>query len=94
MVKPPKIRSAEFKLKIVLETFKNEKTIVQLASEHQLHPKQIQRWRNQLLEEAENIFLHKMSQKKIDPDKTKLINTIDQLTRELDFLKKKLKMKA
>lgn len=91
MSKSPKQRTPEFKLKLVLESLKGEKTITQLASEHHMHPKQIQRWRNQLLEEGENIFIHKQAQKQTDPDKEKLLCIIDQLTVELEFLKKKLK---
>ena len=91
MSKPPKQRPAAFKLKLVLEALKGEKTIAQLATEHQMHPKQIQRWRDQLLEEGENIFLNKGIQKQSDPDKDKLLHIIDQLTLELEFVRKKLK---
>ena len=91
MSKVPRKITPEFKLKLVLEVLKGEKTIVQLASEYGLHPKQIQRWRNQLLEEGENIFIHKSIQKKLDPDREKLLHIIDQLTLELEFLKKKLR---
>lgn len=91
MSKPPKKRSPEFKLKLVLEVIKGKKTIAQLASENEMHPKQIQRWRNQLLEEGETIFTDKTTKKQSDPDKEKLLCVIEQLTLELDFLKKKLK---
>lgn len=91
MTKVPKKRSPEFKLKLVLEALKGDKTIAQLAVEHQMHPKQIQRWRDKFLEEGEDIFIHKTTQKKLDPDKEKLLNIIEQLTLELEFLKKKLK---
>ena len=91
MSKVPKKRSAEFKFNLVLEAIKGEKTITQLASENEMHPKQIQRWRDQLLEEGEIIFTHKTAQKQADPDKERLLSIIDQLTLELDFLKKKLK---
>jgi len=91
MSKVPKQRSSEFKLKLVLEALKGEKTIAQLASENEMHPKQIQRWKTLLLEEGENIFTHKTIQKQSDPDKEKLLNIIDQLSLELEFLKKKLK---
>lgn len=91
MTKPPKKRSPGFKLNLVLEAIKGEKTIAQLASENEMHPKQIQRWRDQLLEEGEAIYTHKTTQKKSDPDKEKLLCVIEQLTLELDFLKKKLK---
>jgi hypothetical protein len=56
-----------------------------------MHPKQIQRWRDQLLMEGENIFIHKTTQRQSDPDKEKLLHIVDQLTLELDFLKKKLR---
>jgi transposase-like protein len=91
MSKIPKKRTPEFKFKLALDAIKGEKSIVQLASENEMHPKQIQRWRDQLLEEAKNIFVHKTVQKQKDPDKEKLLHIIDQLTLELDFLKKKLK---
>jgi len=91
MPKPPKKRSSEFKLKLVLEAIKGEKTIAQLASENEMHPKQIQRWRDQLFEEGEAIFTNKTTQKQSDPDKEKLLCVIEQLTLELEFLKKKLK---
>lgn len=91
MSKVPQRKTPEFKLKIVLEVLKGEKTIVQIASEYGVHPKQIQRWRNQLLDEAENLFIHKSILKRTDPDKEKLLNVIDQLTLELEFLKKKLR---
>lgn len=91
MSKVPKKRPPEFKLKLALEALKGERTLIQLASEHGIHPKQIRRWRDQLLEDAEEIFIHKSTQKRADPDKEKLLHVIDQLKLELDFIKKKLK---
>lgn len=91
MSKAPQRKTSEFKLKLALESLKGDKTIIQLASEYGIHPKQIQRWRSQLLEEGEEIFIHKSTQKKADPDKEKLLHIIDQLTLELEFLKKKLR---
>ena len=91
MPKPPKHHTPEFKLKLVLEALKGEKTITQIASENHIHPKQIHRWRNLLLEEGEGLFVHKQIQKQSDPDKDKLLSIIEQLTVELEFLKKKLK---
>lgn len=91
MPKSPQKRSSEFKFKLVLEVLRNEKSIAQIASENSLHPKQIQRWRDQLLSEGESVFAHKSSLKREDPDKEKLLLAIDQLNLELDFIKKKLK---
>lgn len=91
MSKPPQRKSPEFKLRIALEALKGDRAITELASEHGIHPKQIMRWRDQLLEEGEDIFIHKATQKKSDPDREKLLHIIEQLSLELDFLKKKLR---
>lgn len=90
MSKPQKKWSPDFKLKLVLESLKGDKTLAQLASEHGLHPEQILRWREKLLSEAENIFMDQRSSQS-DPDKEKLLHVIEQLTLELEFIKKKLK---
>lgn len=91
MSKAPKQRTPEFKLKIALEALKGDKPLTQIASENGLHPRQIQRWRNQLIEEGVNIFVNKNTLKSEDPDKEKLLHIINQLSMELEFLKKKLK---
>lgn len=90
MSKSPQKWSPEAKLKIAIESIKGDKSIAEIASETGLHPKQIRRWRDQLLEEGRDIFIHKATQKKADPDKEKLLTIIEQLNLELDFLKKKL----
>jgi transposase-like protein len=91
MSKPPRKTTSEFKFKLAIEALKGERAVTQIASEHGIHPKQIIRWRDQLLAEGEEIFIHKATQKKADPDKEKLIHVIDQLNLELDFIKKKLR---
>lgn len=90
MSKPPKKFTPDFKLQMVLEYIKAEKTLAQLASDNELHSRQILRWRDKLIEEAHHIFADKRMVKS-DPDKEKLLHVIDQLELELEFLKKKLK---
>lgn len=93
MSQPPQQRTPEFKLKIALEALKGDQAITALASQYGLHPKQIRRWRDQLLLEGKEIFIHKNIQKSraSDPDKKDLLHIIDKLTLELEFLKKKLR---
>ena len=91
MSKPPQKRPAKLKMKIAVESLKGDQSISQIASEYGIHPKQVRRWRDQLLSEGEDIFVHKTLQKSADPDKEKLLHVIEQLSLELDFLKKKLK---
>lgn len=80
-----------FKLKVVLETYKNEKTLAQIASEYQVHSTQIHIWRNQFKAEGPSIF-----QKTKDHEKAELKELVDELYKqigqqkvELDWLKKK-----
>ncbi len=80
-----------FKLKVVLETYKNEKTLAQIASEYQVHATQIHIWKNQFKMEGPSIF-----QKAKDREKTELKDLIDELYRQIgqlkverDWLKKK-----
>jgi putative transposase len=48
--------SAKQKAQIVLEVLKEEKTIVQIASEYQVHPNQLHRWKKQALDNFAGLF--------------------------------------
>jgi transposase-like protein len=83
-----------FKLKVALETYKNEKTLAQIASEYQVHSTQIHLWRNQLKQEGPAIF-----QRTKDREKEELKTLTDELYRQIgqlkverDWLKKKSEM--
>lgn len=80
-----------FKLKVILETYKNEKTLAQIASEYQVHTTQIHFWKNQFKAEGPAIF-----QKSKDQEKIELKGLVDELYRQIgqlkverDWLKKK-----
>lgn len=92
MTKTRQNRSPKFKLDVAIEALKDEKDITEIGSKYGLHPKQVRRWRDQLLAEGEELFVHKATKKKRDedPDKKELRRIIDQLSSELDYLKKKL----
>ncbi|MEO1927729.1 MAG: transposase, partial [Nautiliaceae bacterium] len=45
--------SAEFKVKLVLEVLKNEKSLNQIAQENNVLPKNLMNWKKQFLENAE-----------------------------------------
>ncbi|MBI4235574.1 transposase [Candidatus Peregrinibacteria bacterium] len=83
-----------FKLKVILETYKNEKTLAQIASEYQVHATQIHSWKNQFKLEGPAIF-----QKAKDQEKAELKELVDELYKrvgqlkvERDWLKKKSEM--
>lgn len=91
MSKSPKKRTAEYKLQMVLESLKGDKPLSQIASENGMHPRQILRWKDKLLEQAEDIFKDQRFHSQKDPDKEELLHIIDRLTVELEFVRKKLK---
>jgi transposase len=82
---------AAFKLKVVLETYKNEKTLAQIASEYQVHTTQINIWKNQFKAEGSTIFQKSKDQEKIELKALvdELYKQIGQLKVERDWLKKK-----
>jgi putative transposase len=83
--------SAAFKAKVALAAAKGDKTIAELAGEYQVHPTQITKWKNQLLESLPEIFSRRRqsSQQQRDELTAQLYQQIGQLKVELDWLKKK-----
>lgn len=73
---------AAFKLKMVLEMYKNEKTLAQIAAEYQVHPTQLHIWKNQFKVEGPSIF-----QKTKDQEKADLKELIDELYKQIGQLK-------
>ena len=82
-----------FKSKVALEAIKGIKTIAEIAKKHKLHPTQINLWKKQLLDGAEDVFLDGKpkvsSQKKSDePNTSELYEQIGRLKIQLEWLKK------
>ncbi|MDR2761193.1 MAG: hypothetical protein LBB88_01175 [Planctomycetaceae bacterium] len=90
MVKKRVNYSSSFKSKVALAAFKQDKTISQLSSHFKVHPTIISKWKSQLLERVDEIFIDGRKSKKSDePDTDQLYQQIGQLKVELDWLKKK-----
>ena len=81
----------EFKSKVVLELFREEKTLSQLASEHGIHHSLLVRSRSQALEGLSGIFsdqkIHEVKAA-YEREVTTLDQEIGQLTTRLNGLKK------
>ena len=45
-----------FKAKVAMEAIKGEVTLAELAQRFDVHPNQINQWRGQLMERAEEVF--------------------------------------
>ena len=78
--------SPAFKAKVAVAAIKGEKTMIELAQEFDVHPSQIQLWRDQLLEGATGVF---GDAPKVEPEPTIDVKTlhakIGELTLENDF---------
>ena len=48
--------TAQFKAKVAVEALKGLKTTNELATQYEVHPTQITRWRRQMLEQAPDLF--------------------------------------
>jgi transposase-like protein len=84
----------EQKATIALAALKGDKTINQIAAEHEVHPTQIKQWRDAVKSAASEVFAdkRKVTAKAVDSQKN-----IDELHRvigvrdaELEWLKKKI----
>lgn len=83
-----------FKAKVALEAIKGAKTVAEIAQKHKLHATQINLWKKQLLDGAEDVFLDgnaKTPPKPTDePEQAELYEQIGRLKVQLEWLKKKV----
>ena len=86
--------SSKAKLEIALLALKGDKTINEICKHYQVAPSQVHAWKKQFLEQGKGVFERKAdkalnkAQSDHERKKSKLYETIGQLTVERDFLKK------
>ncbi len=85
----------EFKARVALEAAKGVRTISEIASEEQLHPVQISKWKKEPLTGASTVFESGSSIRNTEDvaekKQAQLERKIGQLTVEVDWLRKKSK---
>jgi putative transposase len=91
MKKGHRNHSASFKARVALEAVRGEKSLAEIASQYEVHPNQVSKWRKQLMEELPGIFKDKRRCKKeLEQHEAALYEEIGRLKVELDWLQKKL----
>ena len=68
------------KAKIVLETFRGEKTLSEIAAENNVHPNLLSKWKKAAITGLPTLF---------EEEKNELYKQIGKLTSEVEWLKKK-----
>jgi putative transposase len=82
--------SGEFKAQLALEVVKGQRTLNEIASEHNLHPNLLLQWKKQRLASLPAVFADQRckEQKAQEEYEAQLYQQIGQLKVELDWLKK------
>ena len=88
MRRPRRNHSPTFKAKVALAAVRGDQTLAQLAERFDVHPNQINDWKNQLLEKAEAAFDGSAERPTggDSPDLKALHAKIGQQALEIDFL--------
>jgi len=87
-----KVFTAKQKAAVALEAIKGAKTINDISGVHEVHPTQIQRWKQIVQENAAALFADKRAKEGRDREQLidELYRTIGRRDIELAWLKKKL----
>ena len=85
--------TSKFKLKVVLEALKEQRTLVELAQKYEITPQHISTWKREFLDGAENVFGSEPKEKKSEAEleKENLLKIIGELKVANDFLTKALR---
>jgi transposase-like protein len=91
MARKRRVFSSAFKAQVALAAVKGEKTVAELAGEHEVHPNQISEWKKQLLSSLPEVFGRRRETDVQDQAAlvSRLHEQIGRLTMELEWLKKK-----
>lgn len=89
-----KAHTPEEKAKLVLEVFKGEKSLNEIASEHEVHPNMLSKWKAEAVRGLPAVFENdaakkRKEQKAHEAELEELYTQIGRLTTQNEWLKKK-----
>jgi transposase len=89
-----KMFTANQKAQIVLEMIREDKSVTQIASENNIHPNQLHRWKKQALENFAQLFEEDRKSERAretehERQLDQLYSEIGRLSAQLSWLKKK-----
>ena len=84
--------TSKFKSKVAIEALQERLSAQEIAQKYQIHPNQVQKWKREFLNNAEQVFEKDSPKKKTAAEKEQqeLYKKIGQLQVEVDFLKNAL----
>ena len=91
MKKGRRNHSAAFKARVAVEAIRGVKSMADLASEFEVHPIQIGKWKKRAMEGMPGVFSDRTGREAEDTEAlmARLYQQIGQMKVELDWLKKK-----
>jgi transposase-like protein len=85
-----RVFGSSFKAKVALAAVRGDKTTAELASEHQVHASQVAAWKQQLLDQAAELFEDGRRKRHEEAaQEQELYEQIGRLKMEVEWLKKK-----
>jgi transposase-like protein len=81
--------SAGAKARVALDAVKNEKTVSEIAREHQVHPNRVSEWKKTLIGRASELFERGTSAQDESEQIDRLYRQIGELQVKLEWVKKK-----
>lgn len=82
--------SDKMKFEVVLEVLKGQRTMAEIATQFEVHPIQVGRWKKEFLERGPSMFSSGKSatETEWESERERLVKKIGEKEMELDFAKK------